>query len=381
MTHRVLILGGGFGGISAALALRDMLPTDDEVVLIERNTHYMMGLRKTWAMLGTATREAGQRPLSLLAKRGITVVQGAATSIDPAARSIEVNGERLEGDALIVALGAQHAPQAVPGFAEYALSQYDPARIPQAAETLSGFAGGRVVVGIFGIPYPCPPAPFELALLLNDVFKAKGVSVSIEVFSPQPMSMPVLGEIGCSVLDSRMESHGIHFRANTKATAVEPGRVVLADGSHIPFDLLFGVAAHRAPEIVVQGGLAETGGWIKVNPHTLETTFPGVYAIGDVTQIALANGMPLPKAGVMAEAEGMIAARNITDMLAGRPSSAVFEGRGGCFLEAGGGKAMMIQGHFLAQPAPDVSLTEPTEQYLEDKIAFEADRLRAWFGD
>jgi len=381
MAHRILILGGGFGGISAAVALREMLPAEDEVILIERNTHFMMGLRKTWVLLGMATREEGQRPLALLEKRGIKVVQGTANSIDPASLSIEVNGERLAGDAMLVALGAQHAAQNVSGFADHAVSQYDPARLPQAAETLNRFAGGRVVIGIFGVPYPCPPAPFEQALLLTDRFRTKGVTASVEVFSPQPMSMPVLGEVGCNVLDSRMESFGILFRANTKAARIEAGRVVLADGSDIPFDLLFGVAAHRAPDVVIQSGLAEAGGWIKVNPQTLETSFPGVYAIGDVTQIGLANGLPLPKAGVFAEAEGIVAARNIADRLAGNPPSAVFEGKGGCFLEAGGGKAMMVEGHFLAQPAPEVTLSEPSDQHFKDKHAFEANRLRQWFGE
>jgi sulfide:quinone oxidoreductase len=113
----------------------------------------------------------------------------------------------------------------------------------------------------------------------------------------------------------------------------------------------------------------------------LETRFPGVYAIGDLTEITLANGMPLPKAGVFAEGEGQIVANRIAAAFAGRTPEAMFEGVGHCFMEVGKGQALLVRGRFLAEPAPDVDLTEPSPQFLEEKHTFEAERLRAWFGE
>ena len=377
--RRVLILGGGFGGVATAHALREKLPPDDEISVVERRTHFMLGLRKTWALTGQSSLEAGQRPVAALERQGIRVIRGAITAIDPAARAAEVDGRRMEADAVVVALGAELAPGLVPGFQSYAFNVYDPLDIPRAAEALRTFSGGRVVVGIFGAPYKCPPAPYEMALLLKDFFRARGVQASLEAFTPQPMSLPILGQTGCSVVESRLEQHGVTFLPSHKATAVEAGEIVFANERR-PYDLLLGVPPHRCPEVVVQSGLTDGGGWVRVNPRTLETRFPAVYAIGDLTEILLANGMPLPKAGVFAEGQGQIVAERIAAAFAGRAAEATFEGAGYCFMEVGSGQALLVRGHFLAEPAPDVTITEPSQQYLDEKHAFEAERLRAWFG-
>ena len=118
---------------------------------------------------------------------------------------------------------------------------------------------------------------------------------------------------------------------------------------------------------------------MSVNSGTLETQFPGVYAIGDIAAVPMANGKPLPKAGVFAEAEGRVAARRIAAALTGRESQATFDGKGGCFLEVGRGEAMMVEGEFLASPAPQVRLTGPSTSFLEQKRAFEKERLTSWF--
>lgn len=378
---RVLILGAGFGGLSAAHHLRQSLPAGSEIVLIDRRSHFMMGLRKSWVLVGQGTRDEGQRPLASLESHGIRFLQGSITAIDPTARAAEVDGQRLEADALVVALGAMLAPEAVPGFTDYAYNLYDPDSIDQAAEAVRRFAGGRVLVGIFGAPYKCPPAPYEMAFLLQDFFASTGVNAEIEVFTPQPMTLPVLGEVGCSILDSRLSDHGIKFLPSYKASAIEPREVVFGDGSiRRAYDLLLGVPPHKPPQILADAGLAEPGAWIHPNPATLETAFPGVYAIGDCTEIHLANGMHLPKAGVFAEAEGRVVASHIAARLQGGESDTTFDGYGYCFLEVGQGRAMLVEGNFLAQPGPQVSLVDPSADYLAQKHTFESSRLHAWFG-
>jgi sulfide:quinone oxidoreductase len=131
---------------------------------------------------------------------------------------------------------------------------------------------------------------------------------------------------------------------------------------------------------VRESGLVGSSGWVPVDARTLETEFPGVYAIGDVVHIAMANGMPLPKAGVFAEAMGQVVADRIAAAFAGQESRAEFKGEGGCYLEVGGGQAMMVQGRFLTEPAPEVELTEASPQYLDEKRTFETQRLQTWFG-
>jgi sulfide:quinone oxidoreductase len=215
-------------------------------------------------------------------------------------------------------------------------------------------------------------------LLLAERLGARGVPGGLFVFTPQAGSLPVLGEAGCAAFDGRLAAEGITFRPKTTATAVEPGAVVAAD-TRIPFDLLLGVPPHRVPRVVTEAGLAEPGGWVKVDRATLETSVPNVFAIGDVTAIPMSTGQPLPKAGVFAHAQGEVVATRIADALAGRTPSAVFDGRGMCFLETGHGRATMVRGNFYAAP-PDVALVEAAEEHLAAKHDFEAQRLAAWFG-
>ncbi|HEX5591674.1 MAG TPA: FAD/NAD(P)-binding oxidoreductase [Candidatus Limnocylindrales bacterium] len=377
--RRVVVLGGGFGGIATAVALRGRLESGDEVVLVERRPTFVMGLRKNWALTGAASLAAGERELASLERRGIRVRQATVEAIDPGARTVTVDAERLEADVLVVALGAERDPDAIPGFRDHAIDVYDPAASAAGAAAIDAFAGGRLVVGVFGVPYPCPPAPFELALLLAERLDRDATPGGVSVFTPQPGSLPILGTDGCASFDGRLAAAGITFRPKTQAVAVEPGAVRTADGVRIPFDLLLGVPPHRAPRVVVEAGLTGPGGWVAVDRHTLETRFAGVYAIGDVTAIPLANGMALPKAGVFAHAAGEVVASRIADAFAGLAPTATFEGRGQCFLETGHGAATVVAGDFFADP-PAVALGDDSADNLDAKRRFEGDRLTAWFG-
>jgi sulfide:quinone oxidoreductase len=376
--HRVLVLGGGFGGIAAALGLRERLAPTDEVVLVDRRTSFAMGLRKNWAIAGIEPHAAGERPLARIAERGVRVITASVTAIHAADRAADVDGQRMDADALVVALGAERDPDRVPGFRQHALDVYESATTERNAAAVEAFAGGRVLVGIFGAPYPCPPAPFELALMLAERFGETGLSFGMLVFTPQPRSLPILGEAGCAAFDGRLADAGISLRTDAQANEVRPGEVVLAD-ARIPFDLLLAVPPHRAPLVVREAGLTGTSGWVAVDARTLETRVPGVYAVGDVTAIPLSTGAALPKAGVFAQAEGEVVAARIADVLTGREPTATFSGEGMCFMETGRGMAAMVRGDFLADP-PRVELTDPSRAHYEAKRAFEAERLAAWFG-
>jgi sulfide:quinone oxidoreductase len=139
------------------------------------------------------------------------------------------------------------------------------------------------------------------------------------------------------------------------------------------------VPPHRCPSVLVAAGLAPAGGWVKVDRATLETSHPGVYAIGDATGIQLANGMTLPKAGLFAEKEGEAVAARIAARLRGDKPTATFDGRGACFLEMGSGEASTVSGDFFADP-PAAELSAPTQELRAAKERFEMDRLARWFG-
>lgn len=379
MAH-VLILGGGFGGIAAARTLRERLGDNVDITLVDRQPSFLVGFRKSWVLVGEATLEDGERPIASLSNIDIRVVAGTINSLDPQARAATVDGERLAADALVVALGAELNPDKIPGFREFAHSVYDRAGVQRARDALQAFGGGRIVVGIFGGPIKCPAAPYEMALLVQEQLSARGLKFEMDVFTPKPGSLPVAGPAACDSLEGRLSGHGIRFGANRQAVSVTADNVIFGDGGRLPYDLLLGIAPHRAPDVVRNSGLTQRSDWVPVNPRTLETEFEGVYAIGDVANVKMANGKPMPKAGVFAEAMGVVAAERIAARLAGNEPTATFSGEGGCYLEVGNGQAMLVTGNFLAEPRPDVQLTDPSEDQFRQKQEFEASRLREWFG-
>lgn len=375
---RVLILGGGFGGVATAHALRTTEGDKPEVILVDRRDAFAVGFRKTWGLLDPARYAEGLRPLASLEGAGIHFRRGNVDAILPQERAAVVDGERVEADALVVALGAEHDLDAMPGLRQHALNAYASEALQDISRSLHGLKAGKLGIGIFGEPYACPPAPYEIAYLLQDWFHGQGGEVSIEVFTPKPMSLPILGEAGCAVIEDRLAERGIAFLPNRRALGVEPGKVRFSTEVRT-YDLLLAVPPHRCPRVVEESGLTQDG-WVRPDPGSLETDFEGVFAIGDLTWIPMANEKPLPKAGVFAEAQGRAAAEHILAGFAGRQPQTAFDGTGGCFLEIGRGQAVMVEGHFLAEPAPKVSITDPSEAYLQAKHDFERERLLAWFG-
>ena len=376
---RVLVLGAGFGGIATATRLRSLLDPAHEVVLVDRRTDFAMGLRKTWAIVGTHPIEAGLRELASLGNQGIDVRTGTVEAIDPGARRARIDGDWIAADAVVVALGAEQVPGAVAGLAEHGINAWDRANSERARDALASLDRGRLLVGVFGTPYACPPGPFELALLALDALRARGAKASVEVFGPMPIALPVVGPVQSAKVEALLEAAGIPFHRGQPATSVEAGVVHLADGRSLAFDLLLAVPPHRCPQVIVDAGLAPTGGWVEVDAHTLATSFPGVYAIGDATVIKLAHGLPLPKAGLFAEAEGYAVAERIAAELSGKPAAGVFSGEGVCYAETGGGRAVEINAHFFGDP-PVADIVGPSSGAMVGKAAFETDRLSAWFG-
>jgi len=378
---RTLILGAGFGGLTVATELQRLLGADHEVVLVDRSEHFSMGLRKLWELVGQATVADGSRSREALSERGIRVVREEIQEIDPVARAMETDAGTTEADYLVIALGAVSRPDLVPGLVEHGHDVWDLAGVAPAAEELARFDGGRIVVLIAGAPYPCPPAPYECAIHVHEHLRERGLRDRSEIVAAtvQPLLMPNAGREGSTWMAEQLARREIGHRVGIKIERIDPGRVVLAEGK-IEFDLLITVPPHRAPAVVKASGLTGEGEWIAVDAGTLETSHPRVFAIGDVTQIPLANKLPLPKAGIIAEFEGVRVAAAIATDVQGGPAPAPFDGHGFCFIEMGPAAAALVDGDFYATPEPKVSIAEPDAAHAAEKRRFESERLERWFG-
>jgi sulfide:quinone oxidoreductase len=376
----VLVLGGGVGGLVTANELRRRLDPADRVVVIERERQHVFQPSLLWLMVGRRRREQIQRPLRELLAPRVELVEAEVSSIDPVARLVETTAGAFAGDALVIALGAEPDRDAIPGYREAALDFFSPEGAATCARALDTFRGGRVVVAVAALPYKCPAAPYEAALLLDDELRRRGLRerCEVDVYSPEPAPMPVAGPAMGAAVVSLLEARGISFHPGSRVERFEPAtrEVVLGDGSRAGYDLLAGIPPHRAPAAVRQSSLAGEAGWIPVDRATLETRDERVHAIGDVTTITLANGKPLPRAGVFAHGQGLVVARRIAATLASRRTADAFDGGGYCWVETGAGRAAFATGEFFAEPDPTLALRAPGRSWHAGKVLFE----RSWIG-
>jgi sulfide:quinone oxidoreductase len=375
-----VVVGAGFGGIAVAHELRRLPGDEHEVVLLDRGERFSMGLRKLWELVGIGTIAEGSRSRRPLAAGGVEFAQASVEAIDPEARTVRSDRGSWEADFLVVALGAEPRPDLVAGMAEHTYDVWEAARVQPARAALEAFDGGRVCVVIAGAPYKCPPAPYECVLLLDEWLRERGLRERTElvVSTFQPILLPNAGRTGSAWLEQQLAARDIEAQAGRSVERFEAGLVVYED-AELEADLVIGVPPHRPPPVVAESPLASDGGWVSVDPGTLATAYPGVFAVGDVTQIELANGLPLPKAGIIAELEGTRVAAAIAANVRGDDAPAPFDGRGHCFLEMGRSSATLIEGEFYSEPEPSVQIREPSAANAEAKRRFETERLARWF--
>ena len=379
-----LVLGGGVGGVVAATTLRRRLPAEHRVVVVDRESNHLFAPSLLWLMVGKRTARQITRPLDRLSRRGIEVVRGDIEQIDPEARLVRVVGHGLsrdlEADHLIVSLGAELAPETIPGLAEAGHNFYTLAGAETLRDALAAFEGGNIVVLTATPAYKCPAAPYEAAMLILDSCRTRGIAAAtrVDLYAAESGPMGVTGPGVSGQVRRMVEDSGVAYHPEHQVTKVDgpSKRIVFSNGMTTDFDLLAYVPPHRAPRVVREAGLTDDSGWVPVDPGTLRTRFPNVYAIGDVAGIPLKLGKPLPKAGVFAEREAGVVARNVAQAVTGTGQPARFDGHGECFIETGGGKAGFGSGNFYAEPVPQITLRRPSRRWHTAKVLFEQNWLR-----
>ena len=378
-----VILGGGVGGVVTATELKKRVNGGHRVVLVDRTTQHLFAPSLLWLMLGLREGHEITRDLATLKRRGIEVVQAQVEGIDLKAQRVGTSTGELSYDYLVIALGADAVLEAMPGLPEVAHSVYDLRGAERLRDALRGFGGGRVAVVIASLPFKCPAAPYEAAMLMEAAFARRGIrnQVQLNVYTPEPLPMPVAGPEMGRLVKELVESRGIGFHPQLKLAGVDPERKILRfdGGREERFDLLLAIPPHRPPRAVRETGITNEAGWIPVNKGSMETPVENVYALGDVTAIKLPNGLMLPKAGVFAHAQAKAVAERLAARLRRATSGARFTGDGYCFLELGHGKAAFAKGDFYAEPDPVIRLRKPARFWHWGKIYFEKWWLRHWF--
>lgn len=380
MGSEIVILGAGFGGLEAAAGLSAELGDEHQITLIDQSDHFIIGFSKFEVAFGRQPAGQVKAYYRDLAIERVNFVQDRIEAIDLAQKRVRLQGATLGYDYLVIALGAELAPEATPGFVADGYQFYSLAGAEELYPVLEGFRTGTILLSIFGAPYKCPPAPYEAAFQLHDFFRDRGVrdQMQIKMLIPAPVPLPVAPGADVEV-KRRFAERGIELLTQHKVTALDPVRkeALVAGRKPLAYDLFIGVPLHQPPQVVRDLNLSP-GGWIPVNRENLRTVYEGVYAVGDVTTVPAGQGA-VPKAGAFAEDGAKVVVSDLLYRITGRGEPHKFEAMGTCYLEFGDGEVAQIKGNFLGNETPQVALEQPSAGLREDKDRFKDERIQRWF--
>ena len=369
---KVLILGAGFGGLEAASTLSNAMGDDLDITLIDRDESFVFGFAKLDVMFGKALPKDVKNPYTKIRHAGVTFVNATITRIDPASRVVTTDVGEFDADAIVIALGADLAPDATPGLLDNGDEFYSVSGVERLRETLPKFNGGNIVIGVSGSPFKCPPAPSEAALMLDSYLRHRGSrdTATITLAMPLPIPIPPSPDASKSILE-RFQQRDIAFVPHTQVVGLDPGMAHLAGGGSLPFDLYLGVPIHRPPAVLVEAGFSEDG-WIPVDSRTMATAFPNVFAVGDCASVGT------PKAGVFAERQAKAVAENLIAQFRGAEPVSRYDGWGTCYIEFGDEGVARVDVHFL-EGTPTGQLQAPSPQLTAEKQSFGPTRIARWF--
>jgi sulfide:quinone oxidoreductase len=375
----VVILGGGFGGLATANEIRNSLSSlQVKISVIDKKDWFMVGFAKLWIINGTRTFENSIGHLNQLEKKEINFIQDEILSIDLQNKNVKTNQKNISYDFLVISLGAVLAPQKIPGLTENGFNLYDHDQLSEIHNKLENIDSGKIAISIMGMPYKCPPAPFEASLLIDSMLRKRGVrdSVQIDFYSPAPITLPAAGPDVSKEILELVNSEKITFHNSSKIKSVESKKLIFENGE-AEFDLLLAIPPHIAPKVIYDSGLAKESGFIPID-RDCKTPFENVFAVGDVTSLVVTENMAVPKAGVFAEGEGVTVAKNIISKLQSKDASELFDGKGGCYIESGRDTASVIEVDMFSQSKPSTSISAQTSENLSSKREFEKERMSKW---
>jgi sulfide:quinone oxidoreductase len=379
--QRVVVLGGGVGGTLAANLIARKLKRliakgEARVTVVDLSGEHVYQPGFMYIAMGGEREEKLVRREKKLLDGNVDLVIDEIRRIDTAGQVVErASGERLVYDQLVIATGARILPESIEHFEEEAHHFYGPESARRLRKALDDFTGGKVVVGIAGMPYKCPPAPLEVALLIESELKDRGLRDASELHFCSPIGRAFTIESVSEMVTPILEERGIELHTFFNVEEIDPVRKVVMslEGEELPYDLLILVPPHKGAQVVVDSGLASAAGWLPTHRNTLQVRsdpvdeqaplYENVYAIGDATNL------PLSKAGSTAHFEAPVVAERIAAAVMGREpegKDAEYQGKVMCFFEVGDGKGTLLQFDYDHPPKPP----KPNRLWHLGKIVF-----------
>lgn len=350
MPPRVVVVGGGVGGTLAANLLSRELGRDVGVTVLDPLGMHVYQPGFLYLALGKANGRWLIRDERLLLRDDVELVIDEASRIDPHEGVVDLTrGGSIPFDYLVLATGARLVPEQIPGLSEAAHDFYSFDGAQRLREALRSFDGGRILIGVAGIPYKCPPAPVEFTLMLERYLDERGVRDRSEVTLLSPLNRAFTIESASKLVQPIMERRGITLATFFNVETVDPsaGVATSLEGEKAEFDLLVLVPPHRGSQVVEDSGLGDRSGWVPTDPATLQhKEHDRIFALGDATDL------PISKSGSTAHFEAPVVASRIASLIRGTAPRESYGGRVMCFLETGGGRATVLRFDYEHPPVP-----------------------------
>jgi len=364
MPARIVVLGGGVGGTLAANLLARRLGRDARVTVVDPTGMHVYQPGFLYAALGKANGRWLARDERTLLRDDVELIVEAATRVEAEQGVVRLgHGGSLAWDYLVLATGARLLPDQVPGLVEGAHEFYSLEGALRLREALRRFGGGRILVGVAGIPYKCPPAPVEFTLMLDQYLRKRGVRDKSELTLLSPLNRAFTIEPASRLVQPLMEARGIGLETFFNVESVDPaaGTVSSLEGDKAAYDLLVLVPPHAGQAVVEASGLGDAGGWVPTDRTTLQhLRHERVFALGDATDL------PISKSGSTAHFEAPVIATRVASLVRGTAPKVNYGGRVMCFLETGGGKATALRFDYEHPPVPPA----PSRAWHAAKWAF-----------
>ncbi len=370
---RIVILGGGVGGTLTANLLqkklrREIDSGDVALTLIDERGEHVYQPGFMYIAMGGERAEKLVRPERSLLESRVDLIVGRVERIDETNQVVEVaDGVEVGYDVLVIATGARIVPEDIPNFAEEAYHFYSAEAALALRHALDAFTDGRIVIGIAGMPYKCPPAPLEVAFLIEAELRERGLREKTDLHFCSPIGRAFTIQSVSDMATPILEKKQIELHTFFNVETIDPERHVVSslEGEELPYDLLILVPPHRGAQVLIDSGLAPApGGWLPTDRHTLQVGGrPNVFALGDATDL------PLSKAGSTAHFEAPVVAERVAALVQRRepdPRHASYEGRVMCFFEIGDGKGTLLQFDYDHPPKPPT----PNRVWHLGKIVF-----------